>query len=90
MDNLPILADSLTRFANARGVPGKIMIINHTYFLFSEDQRHRIGFTRIQAEVFILRKASMMPLQNIEVETPEKALPGQIDLIVPDGQLSLI
>jgi len=87
----PIKSESLTNQANRQGIRGTILIIKHHYFLNVAGERRRIGFTRIQAEDFIMRKASRLPIQNLEVTEPEeKALPDQIDLITGPGQLSLI
>ena len=88
----PIESKNLTEIANSQGIKGSILIIDHNYYLDQPGiERRRIGFTRIQAQGFILRKAARLPIQNLEVEEPEPApLPDQIDLIVPEGRLSLI
>ena len=87
----PILSKDLTATANGQGIKGQVYIVNHHYYLDHASERRRIGFTRQQAESYILRKAVRQPMINLEVEEPEeKALPGQIALIQPEGQLSLI
>lgn len=88
----PIKAQDLTAIANGQGINGTVLIIDHSYFLDTAGERRRIGFTRTQAEGFILRKAAKMPIKNLELpaEEVEKTLPDQIDLISGPGQSSLI
>ena len=88
----PVLSRSLTQSANRQGIKGRVMIHDHSYFLYSPDYqtRKRLGFTVAEVSNWIARKAVSLPMFTVETENaPAPANPDQIELIAKPGQLSL-